>query len=68
MAAELPEDKLADLLAACDDEGVIGAPFYVMKYEEGVVITSSVPPHLDPLEERGRVLRRRLSHRGRSRP
>jgi aminoglycoside phosphotransferase (APT) family kinase protein len=43
------------VLATCDDESVIGAPFYVMKYEEGVVITSSVPPALDSIEERRRI-------------
>jgi aminoglycoside phosphotransferase (APT) family kinase protein len=43
------------ILAACDDEDVIGVPFYVMAYEEGFVITSSVPEHLDSLEERRRI-------------
>jgi aminoglycoside phosphotransferase (APT) family kinase protein len=40
------------VLAAGDDESVIGAPFYVMAFEEGVVITSAVPPRLDSEEER----------------
>src|SRR4051794_22647093 len=43
------------VLATCDDESVIGAPFYVMAYEEGVVITSSVPPALDSIEGRRRI-------------
>src|SRR3954471_18587162 len=43
------------VLATCDDESVIGAPFYVMKYEEGVVITSSLPPALDAVDERRRI-------------
>ena len=30
-------------LLACDDESVIGAPFYVMEYVEGTVITSEIP-------------------------
>ena len=40
------------VLAACDDEGVIGAPFYVMERVEGDVITTAVPPALD--DEAGR--------------
>ena len=33
--------------AACDDESVIGAPFYVMERVEGDVITSALPAALD---------------------
>jgi aminoglycoside phosphotransferase (APT) family kinase protein len=40
------------VLAACDDEGVIGAPFYVMEHVAGDVITTAVPPALD--DEAGR--------------
>jgi aminoglycoside phosphotransferase (APT) family kinase protein len=40
------------VLAACDDERVIGAPFYVMELVEGDVITTAVPPALD--DEHGR--------------
>ncbi|HYZ30641.1 MAG TPA: phosphotransferase family protein [Thermoleophilaceae bacterium] len=36
-----------DLLAVCDDESVIGAPFYVMPFIEGHVITHEMPPALD---------------------
>src|SRR5215207_2118913 len=35
------------VLATCDDEAVIGAPFYVMELVEGDVITTTVPPALD---------------------
>jgi aminoglycoside phosphotransferase (APT) family kinase protein len=42
-------------LLACEDESVIGAPFYVMKYVEGSVVTSEVPPALDTPEERRRM-------------
>jgi aminoglycoside phosphotransferase (APT) family kinase protein len=35
------------VLLTCDDEGVIGAPFYVMEKVEGHVLTSSIPPQLD---------------------
>jgi aminoglycoside phosphotransferase (APT) family kinase protein len=39
------------VLAVCDDESVIGAPFYVMEYIEGVVVTTQMPPALDSPEE-----------------
>jgi aminoglycoside phosphotransferase (APT) family kinase protein len=43
------------VLAACDDESVIGAPFYVMEYIEGVVVTTDMPPELDTNEDRRRA-------------
>jgi aminoglycoside phosphotransferase (APT) family kinase protein len=54
-AIESADVRTPRVLAACDDESVIGAPFYVMAYEEGFVITSSVPAHLDSPEERHRI-------------
>jgi aminoglycoside phosphotransferase (APT) family kinase protein len=42
-------------LLACDDESVIGAPFYVMEYCEGTVITSEIPVELDTPAERRRM-------------
>ena len=42
-------------LLACDDELVIGAPFYVMEYVEGSVITNEIPPALDNPRERRRI-------------
>src|SRR3954453_7625841 len=48
-AARVPE-----VLAVCDDEAVIGAPFYVMERVGGDVITSAVPAPLDTPPERGR--------------
>ncbi|HXE43903.1 MAG TPA: phosphotransferase family protein [Conexibacter sp.] len=35
------------VLAVCDDEAVIGAPFYVMEKVEGDVITTQMPSALD---------------------
>lgn len=35
----------------CDDESVIGAPFYVMERREGVVIDDSFPESIEPTEE-----------------
>jgi aminoglycoside phosphotransferase (APT) family kinase protein len=43
------------VLLACDDESVIGAPFYVMERIEGDVIASALPPRLDSDGERRRV-------------
>jgi aminoglycoside phosphotransferase (APT) family kinase protein len=43
------------VLDACDDESVLGVPFYVMEYIEGAVITSEVPERLANPEERRRI-------------
>ncbi|MFL5893654.1 MAG: phosphotransferase family protein [Thermoleophilaceae bacterium] len=45
----------ADVLAACDDESVIGAPFYLMPFLEGNVITTEMPAELDNPEQRRRT-------------
>jgi aminoglycoside phosphotransferase (APT) family kinase protein len=42
-------------LLACDDDAVIGSPFYVMEYVEGTVITAEVPEALDNPAERRRI-------------
>ena len=49
-AARVPE-----ILAVCDDEAVIGAPFYVMERIHGEVITKEVPAALDTPTERRRI-------------
>ncbi|HEX4525952.1 MAG TPA: phosphotransferase family protein [Gaiellaceae bacterium] len=38
--------RLPDILAVCEDESVLGVPFYVMRYIEGYVVTSELPPGL----------------------
>jgi aminoglycoside phosphotransferase (APT) family kinase protein len=43
------------VLDVCDDESVLGVPFYVMEYIEGVVMTTSVPDDLSTPEERRRI-------------
>jgi aminoglycoside phosphotransferase (APT) family kinase protein len=43
------------VLATCDDERVIGAPFYVMERVEGDVLTSDVPAALDDEASRARI-------------
>jgi aminoglycoside phosphotransferase (APT) family kinase protein len=47
--------RVPEVLAVCDDEGVIGAPFYVMSRVDGEVITDSIPPALDTVEDRRRM-------------
>jgi aminoglycoside phosphotransferase (APT) family kinase protein len=47
--------RVPRILAVCDDEQVIGAPFYVMERVEGHVVTSAVPPPLDTPEDRRRM-------------
>ena len=49
-AARVPE-----VLAVCEDESVIGAPFYVMERLHGEVITTEVPAALDTPAERRRI-------------
>jgi aminoglycoside phosphotransferase (APT) family kinase protein len=39
--------RLADIVAVCDDETVIGVPFYVMRHLDGHVITEELPPGLE---------------------
>lgn len=41
-----------EILAVCEDESLLGVPFYVMSYLDGVVITDSVPTGLGSLEQR----------------
>ncbi|HEX5449463.1 MAG TPA: phosphotransferase family protein [Gaiellaceae bacterium] len=39
--------RLAELLAVCEDESVLGVPFYVTRYIDGHVITQTLPPGID---------------------
>jgi aminoglycoside phosphotransferase (APT) family kinase protein len=43
------------VLAACDDESVLGVPFYLMEEMHGSVITSEIPEALDEPGERRRI-------------
>src|SRR3954467_13330620 len=47
--------RVPKILAVCEDDAVIGAPFYVMEEIVGAVITDAVPPALDTPEERRRL-------------
>ncbi len=47
--------RVPEVLAVCDDEQVIGCPFYVMERIVGEVIVASVPPALDSPAQRRRI-------------
>ena len=47
--------RLPPILAVCEDEDVIGVPFYVMRFLEGHVITDVLPPGLEEREARRRL-------------
>ena len=47
--------RVPRILAVCEDESVIGAPFYVMEEIVGAVVTDAVPPAIDTPEERRRL-------------
>ena len=54
-AVEDADVRTPPVLAACDDEAVLGVPFYVMEYIDGVVITGTVPDPLANPEGRRRI-------------
>jgi aminoglycoside phosphotransferase (APT) family kinase protein len=43
------------VLAASDDESILGVPFYVMEFLDGHVITSTLPEEFSSPEERRRI-------------
>src|SRR3954452_448433 len=45
------------VLATCDDESILGVPFYVMEEVVGTVITTEIPDPLDNAEQRGQIAR-----------
>ena len=44
--------RLAEIVAVCADEDVLGVPFYVTRFIEGHVITHDLPPGLELADER----------------
>jgi aminoglycoside phosphotransferase (APT) family kinase protein len=44
--------RLPEIVAVCDDESVIGVPFYIMRFLEGHVITQELPPGLESEDAR----------------
>jgi len=47
--------RLPKIRAVCDDESVIGVPFYVMDFLEGHVVTGTLPSGLETEEARRRL-------------
>ena len=47
--------RVPKVLGVCDDQAVIGSPFYLMERVEGLVVTSDVPPELDSVDDRRRM-------------
>jgi aminoglycoside phosphotransferase (APT) family kinase protein len=47
--------RVPAVLAVCEDEAVLGAPFYVMEMVEGDVVTTTMPTALDTPVERRRT-------------
>ena len=43
------------VLATCDDEEILGVPFYVMEYTHGTVITNAIPAPIDTPEGRAQI-------------
>ena len=43
------------VLATCDDEAVLGVPFYVMEHMHGTVITNAIPAPIDNPEGRAQI-------------
>jgi aminoglycoside phosphotransferase (APT) family kinase protein len=48
--------RVPTILAVCEDEAVLGVPFYVMDYVDGEVVTTKLPPALEADEDARRRL------------
>jgi aminoglycoside phosphotransferase (APT) family kinase protein len=46
------EVPVPQIIAVCETDDVLGVPFYVMSYLDGIVITDLVPAELDSLDQR----------------
>jgi len=47
--------RLAEIVAVCADDSVLGVPFYVMRWLDGHVITQELPPGLESEAARHRL-------------
>ena len=43
---------VAEILAVCEDESVLGVPFYIMSFLDGIIITRAIPRYLGSLQQR----------------
>ena len=55
-------ERLAEIVAVCEDESVLGVPFYVMRFLDGHVITDELPAGLESPEARGTARARPRRH------
>ena len=55
LALERAGARVPHVLAVCEDESVLGVPFYVMEEVEGEVVRTRLPPALDTPAGRRRV-------------
>jgi aminoglycoside phosphotransferase (APT) family kinase protein len=44
-----------EVLAICEDDRVLGAPFYIASFVEGEVLVDRLPAHFDPARDPGRI-------------
>jgi aminoglycoside phosphotransferase (APT) family kinase protein len=47
--------RVPKVLAVCDDDSILGVPFYLMEELEGAVVSDTLPAELDTPEERRRL-------------
>ncbi len=55
LALERAGARVPHVVAVCEDESLLGVPFYVMEHLDGVVVTDALPAALDTPEERRRI-------------
>src|SRR3954451_7950596 len=55
--------RVPEILAVCEDESVMGAPFYVMEEIVGAVVCDSLPAALDTPEQQGKPALARVDPR-----
>ena len=54
-AIQETDARVPRIVAVCDDESLLGVPFYVMEKVEGTVITTEIPTALDAAQEHERI-------------
>ncbi len=47
--------RVPTVLAVCEDESILGVPFYLMEELEGTVVSDELPAEIDTAEERRRL-------------
>jgi aminoglycoside phosphotransferase (APT) family kinase protein len=48
-------ERLPTIVAVCNDEDILGVPFYIMEWIDGHVVTDELPPGLDAHSARRRL-------------